>query len=79
MISMAKLKKQPLESLIKSKPTILPMGFAVGQVEDELIVIDFIDEFSGQPAIIESIAMPKSKAMRLSNALAKAVKGEDEQ
>lgn len=67
-----------VDDLVKSKPSIMPMGFAVGDVEDALIVIDFIDVLSGKPSIIESIVMPRSKALQLSKALAKAVADDGE-
>ena len=55
------------------------MGFAIGQVEEDFIVIEFIDSFDGVTTIIESIALPKSKASQLANALTKALESDVEQ
>ncbi len=74
---MANPKTPQTDELFKTKPSMMPMGFAVGEVEDALIVIDFIDVLSGRPTIIESVVMPKSKALQLSESLAKAVADDD--
>jgi hypothetical protein len=66
--------KKPSVQPIKTKPTVFPLGFAIGQVESDVIVIDFIDEFNGAQTIIESIALPMNKAAELANALAQATK-----
>ena len=80
--TMAKTKKSNPDNegtLVKLKPSILPMGFAIGQVEEDFIVIEFIDSFDGVTTIIESIALPKSKASQLANALTKALESDVEQ
>ena len=64
-----KNQKQP----IKTKPTIIPMAFSIGAMDNDLIVIDFKDELNGEEQILESIAMTTKKALRLSEGLKEAV------
>lgn len=66
--------KQRSKGSIKTKPTIFPLGFTVGLVEDSLVIIDFVDVINGNTTIIESIALPKQKAEQLSQALQEATK-----
>lgn len=66
--------KQKSRNVIKTKPTIFPLGFTVGLVEDSLVIIDFIDEINEKRTILESIALPKQKAEQLSQALLEAIK-----
>jgi hypothetical protein len=77
---MAKTTKRTSPSdFHKNKPTIFPMGFITATVEDgEIIVVEFLDEIGGQRTIIESIALPKSKALQLSMALKSAVEEDNE-
>ena len=64
-----KNQKQP----IKTKPTIIPMAFSIGAMDNDLIVIDFKDVINGEEQILESIAMTKNKALRLSEGLREAI------
>lgn len=63
-------------TIIKTKPTIFPLGFSVSLVDGSLVVIDFIDELNGMATILESIALPKDKAAQLSEALIGAIESE---
>ena len=40
------------EQTIKTKPTIVPMAFAIGAMDNDLIVIDFKDELNGEEHVI---------------------------
>lgn len=53
----------------KTKPTIFPFGFGIAHVEESFIVVDFLDENDGESIVIESIAMPKERALELAKAL----------
>lgn len=71
--------KKSSKNLMKTKPTIFPLGFAVGKVENSAIVVEFFDVLNGEHTIIESIAMPFEKAMQLSITLKEAIEhAEDE-
>lgn len=59
--------------VIKTKPTIFPLGFFISQVESSLLVINFIDNINGETTILESIALPKERAVQLSEALIEAI------
>mgnify|MGYP000890596036 FL=1 len=52
------------EQTIKTKPTIVPMAFAIGAMDNDLIVIDFKDELNGEEQILESIAMTTKKQIK---------------
>lgn len=67
----------------KPKPTNYPMGFAVKKLEDEIIILDFIDkDFEGDEefsyVITNSIAISKKRAIELKEALEKAINDEEE-
>jgi len=71
--------KKTGKDIIKTKPTIFPMGFAIGQVENGMVIIDFIDVFNGQSTIIESIALPQNKAAQLSASLMEIIENGESQ
>lgn len=76
---MSTANKKSDRRLIKTKPTIFPLGFSVSKVEDSLVIIEFVDTLNGENTILESIALPKEKAEHLSAALVEAIKnGESE-
>ena len=73
-------RKQSLKSdvsVLKTKPTIFPLGFSVSLVDDGSVLVDFVDVLNGVPTIIESIALSNEKAMALSSALIKIVENEE--
>ena len=70
---MSNSNKKTGAEVIKTKPTIFPLGFSISQVEGSLIVINFIDNLNRETTIIESIALPKDKAAQLSKALIEAI------
>ena len=49
------------------------MAFSIGAMDNDLIVIDFKDVINGEEQILESIAMTKNKALRLSEGLREAI------
>ena len=62
------------DPIIKTKPTIFPLGFNLSMIENSLIIIDFMDVINKNNTIIESIALPEQKAQQLSQALLKIIK-----
>jgi len=69
---MNKPSKAQTPEIIKTKPTVFPLGFTVSQVENSFVVIDFIDNLNGRHTIIESVALPLEKANQLSQAITEA-------
>lgn len=75
-------KNKQLDSLVrKVKPTIFPLGFGVEKLENDIILIEFIDKSSelnkeNSYVIIESIAMSKKRAIELKEALEKVINDE---
>jgi hypothetical protein len=65
------------KSMIKNKPTIFPLGFSVGLVENGPVIVDFVDVLNGVPTIIESIALSREKAEALASAIMEAVENEE--
>lgn len=72
---MTSAAKNQAPEIIKTQPTVFPLGFSVSQVENSLVVVDFIDILNGRHTIIKSIALPLEKANQLSEALAEAANG----
>ncbi len=70
------MNKKSDNEIMKTKPTIFPLGFSVGQVENSLVIIDFIDVLNGKRTIIESIVLPMEKAEQLSAALIGTIQNE---
>lgn len=73
---MAKLDskvQQEQEATKKLKTSILPFGFSIGLVDDDLILIEFVDRLNGENVIVESIALTKNKTMSLVGALQQAL------
>lgn len=72
----------------KTSPTIFPMGFGVNKLEDDIVIIDFIDkhheareseaEEDTSYVIISSIALSKSKALKLKESIEKAINGNED-
>lgn len=59
--------------VIKLKSTTFPLGFAISQVSDGMLILDFIDVINGKHTVIESIALTAGKAAQLSSALVDAL------
>lgn len=66
---MTKAEKSNNQSIIKTKPTIFPLGFAITRVEKSCVIIEFIDRVNGKTTVIESIALPNERANELSQAI----------
>ncbi|MCG9027071.1 hypothetical protein [Laribacter hongkongensis] len=68
-------QKKPTESQqqpIKSQPTFFPFGFSVGKLDDDIVIIDFVDlvdRESGKLTVISSFALTPQKAQELARAL----------
>lgn len=67
----------------KPKPTNYPMGFAIKKLEDEIIILDFIDkDFENDEdfsyVITSSIALSKKRALELKEALEKAINNDED-
>lgn len=63
----------------KMKSTILPMGFAVGLIDDDLVIVDFLDELNQEKVIAESIVLTKSKAKELVKSLNKIINNDEKE
>ncbi|WP_155637676.1 hypothetical protein [Burkholderia cepacia] len=66
-------KKKPDPEFVKLKPTMFPLGFAISQVSDGMLILDFIDVINGKSTVIESVALTAGKAAQLSSALVEAL------
>lgn len=69
-------KQKSKENIVKTKPTIFPLGFTIGVIEDDLVIIDFMDVINEKRTILESIVLSKQKAEQLSQALQDAIRDE---
>lgn len=74
---MAKTIKPINQQIVKTKPTIFPLGFAITQVEKSFVVIDFVDQLDGRTVVLESIALPTERAAQLSQALKDALEDDN--
>lgn len=74
---MAKTTKPTDQQIIKTKPTIFPLGFAIAQIEKSFVVIDFVDQLDGRTVVLESIALPAERAAQLSQALKDSLENGD--
>lgn len=62
----------------KNNPTIFPLGFFVGELDGEIVVIEFIDTTQdNEVSIINSFALTVKKARELSEALISACDNND--
>lgn len=72
-------KETKTQEIKKLNATIFPFGFGVSKLEDEIIVIDFYDNsFNDSYIITNSIAMPRSKAEGLRDAIDKILNQADD-
>lgn len=65
----------------KSCRTFFPMGFGVGKIENEIIVLNFLDIVDSENEIYEiisSIAMSRDKAKSLIESLKDAIGGDED-
>lgn len=63
----------------KNHPTIFPLGFSVGKLDSDILVVEFVDSnSSNELTIINSFALTEKKAKELSEALLSAFDGNDE-
>ncbi len=62
------------DKIIKLKSTIFPLGFTVGSVEGQVLIIDFVDTIDGKTTITESIALPTGKAAQLATAITDSIR-----
>lgn len=53
----------------KTQPTLFPFGFSVGKLDDDIIVIDFLDQNSEELTVIGSFALTPKKVEELAKAL----------
>lgn len=60
----------------KLKTSILPFGFSVGLVDNDLILVEFLDILNDEDVIVESIALTKNKTESLVKALQQALQEE---
>lgn len=60
----------------KLKTSILPFGFSVGLVDNDLILVEFLDILNDEDVIVESIALTKNKTESLVRALQQALQEE---
>lgn len=55
---------------IKNHPTIFPLGFSVGKLDGDILIVEFVDSNSnGELTTINSFALTIKKAKELSEAL----------
>lgn len=66
-------QKKTKERFKKLSPTVFPFGFGVSKLEDDILIIDFVDKIPGDDetsyVITNSIAISRTKAEGLRDAI----------
>ncbi len=76
---MARSNENQQDAVKKLKTSILPFGFSIGLIDNDLILVEFVDELNGENVIVESIALTKNKTVNLITALQQALQEIDKE